>query len=75
MREFPVVMRGYSRRDVDELFMRIDTTLTGGTTTAAPVTAAEVRATTFRVQLRGYAPRAVDQAIDAALQELQAREV
>ena len=40
MRSFPVVMRGYARSEVDDLFARIDETLGGGPVTGNPVTAA-----------------------------------
>lgn len=66
MRQFPVVMRGYSRRDVDELFARID-----AAPGLAPITPAQIRATTFRTQMRGYAPGEVDAALRAVLKKLE----
>lgn len=39
---FPVAMRGYERRQVDELFARIEGTLGRGPAPAQPVTAADV---------------------------------
>ena len=68
MHSFPVVMRGYARREVDDLFARIDGTLRRGPATGNPVTAAELRATQLSVVMRGYAPREVDEALNAALQ-------
>jgi DivIVA domain-containing protein len=73
MRSFPVVMRGYSRRQVDELFARIDGTLGRGSLPAEPVTAADVRAAQFDKSFRGYDPRAVDEAVKEAVQELEQR--
>ena len=71
MRSFPVVMRGYAREEVNDLFARIDATLGGGQATDHPVTAAELRATQLSVAMRGYAPAGVDEALNAALQELE----
>jgi DivIVA domain-containing protein len=73
MSSFPVVMRGYPRSEVDDLFARIDETLGGGPVTGDPVTAAELRATQLSVVMRGYAPREVDEALNAAVQELERR--
>ncbi len=73
MRSFPVVMRGYARQEVDDLFARIDATLGGGPVTGHPVTAVELRATQLTVAMRGYAPAEVDEALNAALQELERR--
>jgi hypothetical protein len=72
---FEVQMRGYSRRQVDELFERIDGTLGRGPAATHPVTAAEVRAAMamFEMVLRGYSRRQVDQAMAAAEQELRPR--
>lgn len=73
MYSFPVVMRGYARREVDDLFARIDGTLGRGPATGNPVTAAELRATQLSVAMGGYAPREVDEALNDALQELEQR--
>ncbi len=73
LRSFPVVMRGYAREEVDDLFARIDATLGGGPVTDLPVTAAELRATQLSVAMRGYAPAKVDEALNAALRELERR--
>jgi DivIVA domain-containing protein len=67
MPEFPVVMPGYKRREVDELFARIDATLGHGPTPAKPVTAADVNAIRFHTQMRGYSPSDADSAVNAAL--------
>ena len=71
MRSFSVVMRGYACREVDDLFTRIDATLGGGPVAGRPVTAAELRATQLSMTMRGYAPKQVDEAVNAALQELE----
>lgn len=71
MPSFPIVMRGYDRRQVDELFARIDGTLGRGPATPHRVTAADIRATRFAARLRGYAPKEVDEALAAAVHELE----
>jgi DivIVA domain-containing protein len=53
-------MRGYSRREVDELLARV---------VAKQATAAQVRAARFTKQTRGYAPRDVDAALAEILQD------
>jgi DivIVA domain-containing protein len=73
MRQFPAVISGYSRSEVDALFSRIDAMPGAGTTTAHTVTSAEIHAATFPTQLRGYDRNAVDAALRAALQELEYR--
>ena len=74
MYSFKMAMRGYNRRQVDELVARIDGTLGRGPATDRPVAAADVRAARFDKQTRGYAPAEVDQALAAPEQELQQRE-
>jgi DivIVA domain-containing protein len=74
MYSFTMAMRGYNRREVDELIARIAGTLGRGPATDRPVTAADVRAARFRKQTRGYTPAEVDQALAAAEQELRQRE-
>jgi DivIVA domain-containing protein len=60
-REFGIVMRGYSRRQVDELFARVD---------AGQVTAAALRDARFDRQIRGYEPHGVDAALHEELRQL-----
>jgi pyridoxamine 5'-phosphate oxidase len=69
-----VVMRGYARQQVDALFARIEGTLGRGPSAPQRVTAAEVRAARFDTHLRGYARREVDEALNAAVRELEQRE-
>jgi DivIVA domain-containing protein len=71
MRQFPAVISGYSRSDVDDLFSRIDAMPGADVTTAQTVTSAEVRAARFPNQIRGYDRNAVDAALLAALRELE----
>ena len=71
MPSFALVMRGYARQQVDELFARIDGTLGRGPATGQPVTASDVRAVQFDTSMRGYAPSEVDEALKIAAQELQ----
>jgi DivIVA domain-containing protein len=73
VRSFQIVMRGYDRRQVDELLARIDGTLGRGPAVRTPVTAADVRAARFAKTMRGYAPREVDEALNAAAAELDRR--
>jgi DivIVA domain-containing protein len=74
MGQFPAVIRGYSRSDVDELFSRIKAMPSTAATTVQTVTPAEIRAAKFPTQIRGYDRNAVDAALRAALQELEYRE-
>lgn len=74
MRQFPAVISGYARGDVDELFSRIDAVPGAGPASARTVTSAEIRAATFPTQIRGYDRNAVDAALRAALQELDHRD-
>lgn len=64
-------MRGYDRRQVDQLLARVDATLGRGPAALPPVTAAEVRAARFDKTTRGYAPKEVDEALNAAVAELE----
>jgi DivIVA domain-containing protein len=57
-----MAMRGYSRREVDELLARVDAKL---------ATASDVREARFNKQTRGYAPRDVDAALAEILQDLE----
>jgi DivIVA domain-containing protein len=59
---FNIAMRGYSRREVDELLARV---------TAKQATAAEVREARFSKQARGYAPRDVNAALAEIQQDLE----
>ena len=59
---FTMAVRGYSRREVDQLLARV---------TAKQATASEVREARFSKQMRGYAPREVDTAIAEILQDLE----
>jgi DivIVA domain-containing protein len=59
--EFNIAMRGYSRREVDELLARV---------VAKQATADEVREARFTKQTRGYAPRDVDAALAEILQDI-----
>ena len=64
-------MRGYDRRQVDELVARIEGTLGRAPAAAVPVTAADVRAARFDKKMRGYAPMEVDEALRGAVNELE----
>ena len=64
-------MRGYDRRQVDELLARIEGTIGRTPAAGVPVTAADVRAARFTKKMRGYAPAEVDEALRDALAELE----
>jgi DivIVA domain-containing protein len=55
--EFHIAMRGYDRRQVDELLARIEGTTGRAPAAAVPVTAADIRAARFTKKMRGYARR------------------
>jgi DivIVA domain-containing protein len=74
MRQFPAVISGYSRSDVDEMFSRIDAMPSASATIVPTVTSAEIRAAKFPMQIRGYDRNAVDAALRATLRELEHRE-
>jgi DivIVA domain-containing protein len=59
---FNIAMRGYSRREVDELLARV---------TAKQATASEVREARFAKQARGYAPSDVNAALAEIQQDLE----
>jgi DivIVA domain-containing protein len=60
--EFEIAMRGYSRREVDELLARV---------VAKQATASEVREARFSKQARGYAPHDVNVALDEIQRDLE----
>lgn len=60
--EFNMALRGYSRREVDELLARVDAKL---------ATASDVREARFSKRTRGYDPRDVDAALAEILQDLE----
>jgi DivIVA domain-containing protein len=57
VREFRIAVRGYDRRQVDELLARIEGTTGRAPAVAVAVTAADVRAARFTKKMRGYARR------------------
>ncbi|QXJ24899.1 DivIVA domain-containing protein [Actinomadura graeca] len=63
----PVALRGYDRRQVDELLRSIARALNGG----PPMSADQVRAARFDIVLRGYEQRAVDELVRECIRELQ----
>src|SRR3954470_22637746 len=71
MRTFPYASRGYSRAQVDALVARIEGTLGRSPLYAQPVTADEVGAVRFARAVRGYRMKAVDDALDAYVRELE----
>lgn len=60
--EFEIAMRGYSRREVDDLLARV---------VAKQVTASDVRQARFHKETRGYAPRDVNAALAEIEQDLE----
>lgn len=71
MRVFPYASRGYSRAQVDALVARIEGTLGRAPLYAQPVTAEEVTTMRFARAVRGYRMRAVDEALDTYVRELE----
>jgi DivIVA domain-containing protein len=66
-------LRGYHRTQVDAVLARVAGTL-GGEPTSPPITAEEARATRFRVGMRGYDRRLVDELLGERIRELEAHE-
>jgi DivIVA domain-containing protein len=60
--EFEIAMRGYSRREVDDLLARV---------VAKQVTASDVRQARFHKETRGYAPHDVNAALAEIEQDLE----
>jgi DivIVA domain-containing protein len=71
MPHFPRAGRGYDRDEVDAFVSRIEGTLGRAPLYAPPVTADEVTAVRFRRTLRGYQMKAVDEALDGYVHELE----
>jgi DivIVA domain-containing protein len=71
MPDFPRAIRGYHRDQVDALIARIEGTLGRSPLYAPPVTVAEVGGLRFTPTLRGYQMKAVDEALDEYLRELE----
>jgi DivIVA domain-containing protein len=71
MHAFPYASRGYSRAQVDAFVARIEGTLGRSPLYAQPVTADEVSAVRFARAVRGYQTKAVDDALDAYVRELE----
>ncbi|TMR89421.1 DivIVA domain-containing protein [Nonomuraea basaltis] len=70
--EFDVVMRGYDRHPVNELFNRIQKTFDGTADELERVTPDVIRATEFNVVIRGYHRRQVHEALLDCMRRLQA---
>jgi DivIVA domain-containing protein len=71
MPDFPRAFRGYSPAQVDALIGRIEGTLGLSPLYAPPVTADEVNAVKFRRAVRGYRMKAVDEALEKYIRELE----
>ncbi|WP_405147757.1 DivIVA domain-containing protein [Sphaerisporangium sp. NBC_01403] len=69
--EFDVVMRGYDRQPVNELFNRIQKTFDGTADELERVTPDFIRATKFNVVIRGYHRRQVHEALLDCIRRLQ----
>ncbi|GAB3664445.1 hypothetical protein GCM10027589_28520 [Actinocorallia lasiicapitis] len=74
MGRFPLVMRGYFGEEVDALIVRIEATLGRSEDDVPEVTSAEVRKAGFASVVRGYDRRAVDEALEEYIRELEAFE-
>jgi DivIVA domain-containing protein len=72
-------LRGYRRPQIDTVLTRISTALANGSAAptvdaASPITAEEVRGSRFKVGLRGYDRRIVDELLSERIRELEAHE-
>lgn len=71
----PRRLRGYRRGQVDAVLSRVAGTLgTAAELTGPPITAEETRASRFRLELRGYDRRIVDELLSERIRELVAHE-
>lgn len=68
---FPHAALGYSRQEVDTFVARIEGTLGRSPLYAPPVTADVVRAVRFARRVGGYQMKAVDEALDRYIRELE----
>lgn len=68
---FDVVMRGYDRHLVNELFYRIQKTFDGTADEHERVTPDVIRAAEFNVRIRGYHRRQVHEALLDCIRRLQ----
>jgi DivIVA domain-containing protein len=71
MADFPRASRGYNPDQVDSFVARIEGTLGRCPLFAPPITADEVNTVRFGRSVRGYQMRAVDEALDAYIRELE----
>jgi DivIVA domain-containing protein len=71
---FPVRLRGYDRRRVDEIVLHLDGTLGRAPLIGPTLTVQDVRAVRFAVVFRGYDRRAVDERLLEYIRELAAHE-
>ncbi len=67
-------LRGYRRAQVDAALARIAGTLGTAELTGPPITAEDARGIRFRVELRGYDRRIVDELLGERIRELEAQE-
>jgi DivIVA domain-containing protein len=67
-------LRGYRRGQVDAVLARIAGTLGTADLSGPPITAEETRASRFRLELRGYDRRLVDELLSERIRELEAYE-
>jgi DivIVA domain-containing protein len=80
MARIPRRLRGYRRTQVDDVLARIAGTLnpkdpaTSVAPAIPPITAAQVRASRFKVGLRGYDRRIVDERLSEHIRELEVHE-
>jgi DivIVA domain-containing protein len=67
---FVVVLRGYDMAQADEVFRRAEAAVRSDDPFTRASTRDALRATAFRVRIRGYARDQVDRAVQAAVQQL-----
>ncbi|MEU5671989.1 hypothetical protein ACGF3C_33030 [Micromonospora sp. NPDC047762] len=67
---FVVTLRGYDMRQVESLFAEVDEAVASDSAVLRAAARDALRATTLRRRLRGYACRAVDDAVAERLRTL-----
>jgi|tagenome__1003787_1003787.scaffolds.fasta_scaffold19596446_1 hypothetical protein len=71
MPEFLTVLRGYEKRQVDEVLTRALNALEGGSADQRNVARESLRSAQFEVALRGYDRTQVDGAVQGVLRQLE----
>ncbi|MBT0770612.1 hypothetical protein KIH74_16840 [Kineosporia sp. J2-2] len=67
---FPVVMRGFDKTQVEEVFARADNAIADGDATRRAAAREELGSTVFQIGARGYSPTDVAMAVEQRLAAL-----